>query len=221
MATTGREGTTVIGTRMLDGRTGPGEVARTGLRGGNPLASTSLLEGLVFGSSVGEVVAAGARNGPTLLVADRARRAIECRLATMIPATAGPLSLLSLSTLVPSLSPLSSSSSLLCGNSTIAAEAITILVQLRLVMWVDVRVIRSCMGLKQAVSELSAMLDKAGRFWEEVACGSGSGGHSGRGGGRQQRCATRRALAWPWQIVIGLQMGAACKRALGQMANLK
>ncbi len=87
-----------------------------------------------------------------------------------------------------------------------------ILTRLRLVMWENVGVIRSRMSLKRAVSELSTMLDKAGRLWEEVACGSGGGGHSVMGGGRQWHCAMRLAPAWPWQIVIGLQMGASCKR---------
>jgi aspartate oxidase len=83
----------VIGARVLDGRTGRGEAARTGLHSSNHLASTSLLEGLVFGSSVGKVVAAGAGDGPTSSVVDRAQRAVERRLAMTIPATTGPSSL--------------------------------------------------------------------------------------------------------------------------------
>jgi hypothetical protein len=78
----GREVMTVIGTRVLDGRTGHDKVARTGLHSGNRLASTNILEGLVFGSSVGKAVAAGAGNGPTLSVVNHAQRAIERRLAT-------------------------------------------------------------------------------------------------------------------------------------------
>jgi hypothetical protein len=109
----GREGTTVIGTRVLDGRTGHGEVARTSLHGGNRLASMSLLEEFVFGSSVGEVVAARAGDRPTSLAVDCALRAVKRRLAMTIPMTAGPSSLLSLLSPSPLQSlPSSSSSSL-------------------------------------------------------------------------------------------------------------
>jgi hypothetical protein len=58
-----------------------------------------------------------------------------------------------------------------------------ILARLRLVMWEEVGVIRSRMGLEQAVSELSAMLNKAGRLCKEATCSSGSRGHSGGRGG--------------------------------------
>ncbi len=86
----GKEGTTMIGARVLDGHMGCIEVARTGLHCGNRRVSTSLLKGLVFCSSVGKVVAAGVGNGPILLPVDRTWRAVESRLATTLPATAGP-----------------------------------------------------------------------------------------------------------------------------------
>jgi aspartate oxidase len=52
------------------------------LHGGNRLASTSLLEGLVFGSSVGDIVAAD--DDRAALMADRARQAIAHRLVTTV-----------------------------------------------------------------------------------------------------------------------------------------
>ena len=143
-----------------------GESARTGLHGGNRLASTSLLEGLVFGSSVGEAVAASASG------ADRARRAVERRLATTIPATSGP----------------SSSPSSHRGDGAVAAEASAILARLKSVMWEDVGVIRSRTGLERAVSELSAMLYEADRLWVEAACSD-----SGSGGGGREAAALRDA----------------------------
>jgi L-aspartate oxidase len=157
-----------------------GESARTGLHGGNRLASTSLLEGLVFGSSAGEAVAAasGAGGGPTSPAVERARRAVERRLATTIPSTnAGP--------------PSSSSSR---DGGAVAAEASAILSRLKSVMWEDVGVIRSRAGLERAVSELSAMLDVAEGLWEEAARGCSGGG----GGGREAaalRDAARAGLA--------------------------
>ena len=52
------------------------------MHGGNRLASTSLLEGLVFGSSVGDIVAAD--DDRAALMADRARQAIAHRLVTTV-----------------------------------------------------------------------------------------------------------------------------------------
>lgn len=49
--------TDLMGRTTLKGLYAAGEAARTGLHGGNRLASTSLLEGLVFGSAVADFVA--------------------------------------------------------------------------------------------------------------------------------------------------------------------
>jgi aspartate oxidase len=73
----------------------------------------------------------------------------------------------------------------------VAAEASAILSRLKSMMWEDVGVIRSRVGLERAVSELSAVIDEAEGLWEEAARGSDGGG----GGGRRWRCATRRAPA--------------------------
>jgi aspartate oxidase len=193
------EGMTLIGARVLDGRTGCGKVARTGLHSGNGLTSTSLFEGLIFGSSVGKAVAARASNGLTLLAVNWARRTVKRRLVMMILATPGPSLLSLLSSPSPLLSsslsllflPLMSSSSS-HGNSAVAVEASA---WLRFVMWEEVGVIRSCMGIKRAVLELSAMLDEAGRLWKEAACGSDGGGHSG-GGGEGGGGAARHNARW-------------------------
>jgi len=58
--TCGGVSTNLHGQTTIPGLYAAGEAARTGLHGGNRLASTSLLEGLVFGSSVADCVA-----GPT------------------------------------------------------------------------------------------------------------------------------------------------------------
>jgi L-aspartate oxidase len=56
--------TDMNGRTSLKGLYAAGEAARTGLHGGNRLASTSLLEGLVFGGSVADFV--GSEEGKTL-----------------------------------------------------------------------------------------------------------------------------------------------------------
>jgi L-aspartate oxidase len=54
--TCGGIATDLHGRTSLDGLYAAGEAARTGLHGGNRLASTSLLEGLVFGASVADFI---------------------------------------------------------------------------------------------------------------------------------------------------------------------
>lgn len=55
--TCGGVSTDLMGRTSMRGLYAAGEAARTGLHGGNRLASTSLLEGLVFGASVADCVA--------------------------------------------------------------------------------------------------------------------------------------------------------------------
>lgn len=128
-----------------------GEAARTGLHGGNRLASTSLLEGLVFGSSVGEVVACAGVNIGTeeevMEAAHEARRAIELKL----------------------ISDEQSSSATPVNSHDVEAsrEATAILTQLKSLMWDNVGVVRNHEKLATAVSELTAIRDKADLLWEE------------------------------------------------------
>jgi L-aspartate oxidase len=126
-----------------------GEAARTGLHGGNRLASTSLLEGLVFGSSVGDIVAAD--DDCAALMADRARQAIARRLVT----TVGPYCTTT-----------TSSTMTISANDAITREATAILTRLKSVMWNDVGVVRTPAGLEHAVSELTAMCSEAERLWD-------------------------------------------------------
>ena len=134
-----------------------GEAARTGLHGGNRLASTSLLEGLVFGSSVGEIVSGNREE--IAMTTDAARRAIERRLAHAFPMTYAP----------------SSSQRSVVDETHLAIEASEIMARLRSVMWDDVGVARTHRGLERAVSELSGIRDEADRLWD---VGGGTGGRA-------------------------------------------
>lgn len=136
-----------------------GEAARTGLHGGNRLASTSLLEGLVFGASVGEVVAGYVADTTDMLAMDareemkesihRARHAIKQRLV---------------------MDRRMSLSSLTYGAGRadkVSQESLSILAHLKSLMWENVGVVRTPAKLSHAVSELSAISEQADRLWLE------------------------------------------------------
>jgi len=143
-----------------------GEAARTGLHGGNRLASTSLLEGLVFGASVGEMVAGvggdasddAALEGreKVMETMHMARHAIEHRLVMEQHGVNG--------------SGIAASS-----DDRITNEATAILAHLKSLMWDNVGVVRTPSKLEVAVSELGAIRDQADRMWEERHHGAAAG----------------------------------------------
>ena len=134
----------------LQGRTGlaglfaAGEAARTGLHGGNRLASTSLLEGLVFGAAVGDFV--GSQEGQVLR--DHAASALSV----------GPNGLNGLNGHVNGShqSPLEPTQ-----IESTAHRAMQLLTSLRSVMWDHVGVVRTPSGLRIAKENLQSIREEA------------------------------------------------------------
>ena len=132
--------TDLNGCTSLPGLYAAGEAARTGLHGGNRLASTSLLEGFVFGATVADYV--GAEKG--IAVVEEAKRIVKESGRTSQPrrhASAVPM-----------------------------AEAETLLKELKTVMWDHVGVVRTPSGLAHAMGELEEMQDQANVLFDQHAC---------------------------------------------------
>mmetsp|Transcript_133476 Transcript_133476/g.198405 ORF Transcript_133476/g.198405 Transcript_133476/m.198405 type:complete len:597 (-) Transcript_133476:32-1822(-) len=124
------------GRTTLKGLYAAGEAARTGLHGGNRLASTSLLEGLVYGASVADFI--GSEAG------DELHEATRQRLADL------------------SFDPMGYKASLEPNHiENTAHRAMQLLQQVRRVMWDHVGLVRTPSGLITALEALSDIRSEA------------------------------------------------------------
>jgi L-aspartate oxidase len=132
--------TDLHGRTSLDGLYAAGEAARTGLHGGNRLASTSLLEGLVFGASVADFIG-GTEEGQAF------NATIQSRLAegTGMQIKNRPYH----AALEPN------------QIENAAHRAVQLLQQVRRVMWDHVGLVRTPSGLANALEALSEIQDEA------------------------------------------------------------
>lgn len=137
--------TDMQGRTSLDGLYAAGEAARTGLHGGNRLASTSLLEGLVFGASVADFIG-GSEQGRELREISRQRLDSTTRKTPEF---------------VNGLSPLDTKK-----KETVTNRAVQLLGQVRRIMWNHVGLIRTPSGLATAVEALSDIQAEATELHE-------------------------------------------------------
>jgi L-aspartate oxidase len=134
--TCGGIATDLSGKTSLENLYAAGEAARTGLHGGNRLASTSLLEGLVFGTAVAEHVGMN-RN-------DTARGIIEATVAGT-----NTVNITTSSTVTQN------------ERNSVNAQATELLRLVRKCMWDHVGVIRTVSGLQTALDELDDLRQEA------------------------------------------------------------
>jgi len=120
-----------------------GESARTGLHGGNRLASTSLLEGLVYGASVADYVA-----NP------QSHEGRELTKELLYGSSSPHTSQTSFSSLPPS-------------TSSEQQRVHDLLSKLKNVMWDDVGVIRTPDGLRRAIHALQEIREEANHLYDK------------------------------------------------------
>jgi len=126
-----------------------GEAARTGLHGGNRLASTSLLEGLVYGGAVGDYVGTAEQGGQLhdlmkeVLYSNTSKK--ELTEATRPQGK-------------------NTNTKAISQNNE---NAIELLAKLRRIMWDHVGVVRTPMGLSHAASLVSEIKEEARDLFEQ------------------------------------------------------
>lgn len=134
--------TDMHGRTSLNGLYAAGEAARTGLHGGNRLASTSLLEGLVFGASVADFIG-GTEQGEVLRVATSEQ--LENNNTTTTTATRRS----------------AASSFDAKQKENVNQRAVQLLGQVRRIMWNHVGLVRTPSGLATAVEALGEIQEEA------------------------------------------------------------
>jgi L-aspartate oxidase len=134
-----------------------GEAARTGLHGGNRLASTSLLEGLVYGASVADHVGNGNERAQEWLHTAKEYMTDDTKLQDAVWSSSPSSSSLAASS---SHSPPSRQNRFRLEPhhiETAGYTAMALLQKLRKCMWDYVGVVRTPSGLDKALEELSAI----------------------------------------------------------------
>jgi len=144
--TCGGVATDMQGRTSLEGLYAAGEAARTGLHGGNRLASTSLLEGLVFGASVADFIG-GSERGRELQ--DISRQRLESTTSTEFMTNAGSFSVVDAKK-----------------KDGVTNRAVQLLAQVRRIMWNHVGLVRTPSGLATAVEALSDIQGEATELHE-------------------------------------------------------
>lgn len=132
-----------------------GEAARTGLHGGNRLASTSLLEGLVYGGAIGDYVGRPEQGG---FVHEHLKEMLNNSSAIQ-----GPMEEINKWQEGKSLKN--------SAASTTSKEGATeLLKKLRRIMWDHVGVVRTPLGLTHADRKISEIKEEACDMFEKNAC---------------------------------------------------
>ncbi len=134
--------TDLHGRTSLKGLYAAGEAARTGLHGGNRLASTSLLEGLVFGASVADFI--GEQGGA---LRDMAMTRLEQQSSTALPFE-------------------NQQQYDAKQQQAVANRAFQLLGQVRRVMWDHVGLVRTPAGLATAIEALGEIQEEANELHE-------------------------------------------------------
>lgn len=140
--TCGGIATDLHGRTSMKGLYAAGEAARTGLHGGNRLASTSLLEGLVFGGAVADFIAS--EEGRVLQ--DKSRSILE-GVVTSQPQSGDQIDEKS--------------------AQVAAHRALQLLGQVRRVMWDNVGLVRTPSGLGEALESLSEIREEASELYND------------------------------------------------------
>lgn len=134
-----------------------GEAARTGLHGGNRLASTSLLEGLVYGATVADYIGSNKAH-----LVDMSRQIISSQTRRLDGESTTEIQEQYKKRL--------SSSKQTSTQRIVEERAEDLLHHLRRIMWDYVGVVRTPNGLSKAIFELSSIREEACNLFDAKPC---------------------------------------------------
>lgn len=154
--TCGGVSTDLDGCTNITGLFSAGEAARTGLHGGNRLASTSLLEGLVYGGAVGDFVGGEEQGGLVHEMLTEELHASGKKIQRMNEI-------------------LQKKNDYKQENANVKDGARDLLKRLRRIMWDHVGVVRTPIGLTHAAMKISEIKEEALHLFDLNVCAETAG----------------------------------------------